>query len=335
MSLSPPPLPRLDCLAADERDIDGTIWRRVDNGHRARGKVLSPVWVHGALYCKLLDPTEIRWICHYCPFQAIPQGGGNTGNYLRHVRDHGLLSSKKDGAGKVVKEKVSKGVNALVTRVEKERFRMLLLRFIIECTQPYSIVEKQQFRDLLLYSQPSLNKLLVKSANTIKKWATGEFNLGREAVKQSIKRAKSQTHISFDIWTSPARTPILGICGHYLDQDMEMKHPLLALRHLPERHTGPLMAEVILKVLKEYEIVVGRVSIEKEVSTIKYDSKLGAFVADNADNNNTCVRALNQELHPDEDENGRRGRCFGHMVNIAAKAFIYGKKHEAFIKEAD
>ena len=53
------------------------------------------------------------------------------------------MSSKKDGAGKVVKEKVSKGVNALVTRVEKERFRMLLLRFIIECTQPYSIVEKQ------------------------------------------------------------------------------------------------------------------------------------------------------------------------------------------------
>ena len=106
-----------------------------------------------------------------------------TGNYLRHLRDHGLSLDKKDSAGKVVKEKVSKSVNALVIRVEAERFRMLLLRFIIECIQPYNIVEKHQFRDLLLCAQPSLNKLLIKSANTIKKWATNEFNLGREVIK--------------------------------------------------------------------------------------------------------------------------------------------------------
>ena len=56
--------------------------------------------------------------------------------------------------------------------------------------------------------------------------------------------------------------------------------------------------------------------------------KWGVCVADNANNNDTYVAALVRSLRPDEESTARRSRCFAHMVNLAAKAFIYGKCHE-------
>jgi hypothetical protein len=63
--------------------------------------------------------------------------------------------------------------------------------------------------------------------------------------------------------------------------------------------------------------------------------KWGVCVADNADNCDTCVAALVTRLRPGEPTTARRSRCFAHIVNLAAKAFIYGKKAEGFIAEAE
>jgi hypothetical protein len=121
------------------------------------------------------------------------------------------------------------------------------------------------------------------------------------------------------MWTSPSGIPILGVCAHFLTQQLELVHPLLALRYVEGHHTGQAIGEVLKAVMVEYGIVV----------------KWGVCVADNADNCNTCCRWLVGELRPDEPTTARRSRCFGHMVNIAAKAFIYGKGFETFIVEAE
>ena len=58
-------------------------------------------------------------------------------------------------------------------------------------------------------------------------------------------------------------------------------------------------------------------------------------MADNADNCNTCYKSLVRSLRPDEPETSRRGRCFGYIVNLAVKAFIYGKDAKGFITKAE
>ena len=63
--------------------------------------------------------------------------------------------------------------------------------------------------------------------------------------------------------------------------------------------------------------------------------KWGVCVADNAENNDTACRALVRDLRPGEPEGVRRARCFGHIINLTAKAFIYRKKAEGFITEAE
>jgi hypothetical protein len=54
---------------------------------------------------------------------------------------------------------------------------------------------------------------------------------------------------------------------------------------------------------------------------------------DNADSNDTCLEHLIREMVPnatDEDIDERRLRCWGHILNLVAKAFLFGTDADAF-----
>ena len=56
----------------------------------------------------------------------------------------------------------------------------------------------------------------------------------------------------------------------------------------------------------------------------------------NASSNDTCLRAIWRELRPDWNEwdiEERRIRCFGHVINLVAKSFLYGSDADAFETE--
>jgi hypothetical protein len=79
-------------------------------------------------------------------------------------------------------------------------------------------------------------------------------------------------------------------------------------------HHGEDISEAILPVLEEYKI----------------GPNLGVFVADNADSNDTAIRAMLQVLRPDLNIEDCRSRFLGHILNLAAKAFLFGKETSAF-----
>ena len=321
----PTPLPS---LRADERQIKGKLWRRIGYQSVYRNSAGSSVWLHGDIYARQTRPTDPpHWICDYCNSILKPQRSRSTTNFRRHLKDKHKIGfeSEADGVEEQgneeevdTAEEPPRQYSALYTTVNSERFRILLLRLFIYCQLPYSLIERQEFRDLLLYIQPSIDKYLI-TRNTIGNWIQDEFTKGQKVIQEIISQARSRIHISFDMWTSPPGTPILGICGHFLDHNLRLIHPLLALRYLRGHHTGAAMAEVIEAVMNEYGIA----------------DKWGVCVADNADNCDTCIAALVNSLRPGEELTARRSRCFGHIVNLAAKAFIYGKKAEGFILEAE
>ena len=70
-------------------------------------------------------------------------------------------------------------------------------------------------------------------------------------------------------------------------------------------------------------------------STLKiYDFKadnIGCFILDNAYNNDTCIRQLKKDFDwLKGEQRQRRLRCFGHIINLAAQAFLFGEKEEEF-----
>jgi hypothetical protein len=82
------------------------------------------------------------------------------------------------------------------------------------------------------------------------------------------------------------------------------------------------MAQILTTVVEEYQLA----------------ERLGFFTLDNADSNDTCLRILLRTLNPDAS-NGeleqRRLRCYGHIINLVAKSFLFGDSADAFEFEQD
>ena len=132
-----------------------------------------------------------------------------------------------------------------------------------------------------------------------------------------LAEAKSRIHISFDLWTSLNGFAICAVCAHFVSSDFRNHSVLLGMKRMKGTHHGEDITEVIIPVLQEYRILLN----------------LGVFVADNAESNDGAIRVTLSTLRPDLDATSRRSRCLGHIINLAAKAFLFGKDTEAF-KEA-
>ena len=92
------------------------------------------------------------------------------------------------------------------------------------------------------------------------------------------------------------------------------------MRRWKGAHSGENIAEAIAPVLLEMGIM----------------PKLGYFIADNDARNDTCIRAILRKHRPDiKDPGSRRVRCLGHIINLAAKAFLFGKDADAFEDSTD
>ena len=64
--------------------------------------------------------------------------------------------------------------------------------------------------------------------------------------------------------------------GHHFADNGDLCQSVLALRELDGQHTGENQSQLIMKVIEEYGIA----------------SKVGYFMMDNAENNETMIRSL-------------------------------------------
>ena len=72
----------------------------------------------------------------------------------------------------------------------------------------------------------------------------------------------------------------VGIVVHFIDAKYKLRTFLLSLPHISGRHTGVNQSELLKEII--YEFGIG--------------DKLGFFITDNADNNDTCIYDLAGEL---------------------------------------
>src|SRR5579871_1152334 len=115
-----------------------------------------------------------------------------------------------------------------------------------------------------------------------------------------------------DAWTSPSCISILGVAAHFIDKSGKRRTTILALRHLEGMHSGENMAGVLLQIFNEYGI----------------QNRIGYFMADNHEANDTCIDTLLQQLHlwmMAKQRKKHRLRCAGHIINLCAHAFHHGQ----------
>lgn len=190
---------------------------------------------------------------------------------------------------------------------------------MIQANIPFTTVESDNFRELISCLSPATKRYFC-TADTLRNWAIEEYESARLEMKQLLALSRSQIHISFDLWTSPNAIAMCAIVAHFIGSDYTCQSALLGMKKLKGTHSGENIAEVIIPVLEEYKI----------------SDRLGIFVADNIESNNIAIRYILSKLRPDiDDPNSRRGRCLGYIINLAAKAFIFGKDVEVFESTVD
>jgi hypothetical protein len=160
--------------------------------------------------------------------------------------------------------------------INPNQLKVLYMRFITACSLPFRLVECPEFQALLAYINDDINTWLPDTHETIRKWIIQQYEDQKEKVKQRIQSAKLRIHISCNLWTSPNSLAILGIIGHYVIEDGQLEHHILALKDINSEHNGSHLVAAILKVVNKWG----------------FASKLGYFVMDNAGNNNTIIRSL-------------------------------------------
>jgi hypothetical protein len=307
-----------------------------------RGGRESAVWSAGALYAHPDKPGVVRaWRCYQCK-ETILILDGRSSNPLKHLRQahkmdlqDGQLSlpvgeeSSQISAGEsgsVYQQASSQSsvakqatITSLILRPKIKEFRRDLLAWCIQRHIPFYTVDSPEFKKLMLTVNPTLEGYL-PGDDALRAWADEEFVVGKSKIKELLKQALSKTHISFDIWTSQYQSyAFLGVVAHFVwrrDGRLRTESVMLGLKRLRESHTGEYVAKILGDLILEYEVD---------------PSKLGVFMADNGSENDPAVYAVLSRFLPDlKDYSGRRGRCLAHIINLAAKDFLYGQNSEVF-----
>lgn len=215
----------------------------------------------------------------------------------------------------------SKVKDELRAAADKPTIAQAVLRLIVRHDLPLTFPTWPATNTLLYATNHMSTGALWSSSTTTANHLRQTFELKRRLVAEALANTVSKIHLTTDTWHSPNHIEFQAITAHWLGHDGKLKKALLALSEMLEGHTGILVADEVLKVLKDYGI----------------DPNLGYITTDNATCNDTLMRSLATKMKAEYDINydpkEYRLRCAGHVLNLSMQAFLFAADSEA-VEEA-
>ena len=215
----PPQLP----FNRQDRTINGKLWICVPHATNIRrGSKISRIWEHGGEYRDSQDlDGASSWICDLDNAIVSMKGRQGTSNASRHLLNkHGIRVKRtaSEISGDSDKEEDNESdtsqprqpqprqsqprqqeFRSLVTTVDIERFRGLLVKWVVQCQVPFSAVTHEQFKAILLCLQPHIERYLLRSSTTMTSWVRTAYEEARISLKSQLALSKSRIHFSFNI----------------------------------------------------------------------------------------------------------------------------------------
>jgi hypothetical protein len=271
-------------------------------------------------YCRQCHEVEKK----DCTLYVAKKG---TTPILEHWREaHGVDAAgnaiqKGDIAERLTKQKNKNILSELIWSIDFEFFKMLLIRWIVYCHLAFFMFENMYFLAVVHYLNSKI-AALIPGRKKIRAWIMEEFSRRKRLLRREFRKARSNIHLSFDLWSSPNCMAVIAINAHWIDSTGRRRTTLLALKEIIGSHSGEAQAAVILRVIKDYKI----------------GKRVGFFMLDNATSNDTAVDIILSKLYPNmtpKQRLRRRLRCLGHVVNLAAQTFILGKDAEKTLTDLE
>jgi hypothetical protein len=296
----------------------------------------SWVWEYGF---DIEKDSERRWVCRLCIERNRPKPGNvvaiGTQNAERHLWDHHKIqdpSGKRSAPASRKKpsteyQTITKAfnldlnapreqaiANPLIKSFDRNVFQRLVAEWVVESHLSFREPENKRLRAIFEY----LNPFVVSTDahvghDTVRKRAVAEFEKHKGKVIEALRNAPGLIHISFDGWRSRNKHALYGVACFFRNEDGKARKLILGVPELTVRHFGANIGHEIIEILESYEIS---------------EEKIGYFTLDNAQNNDTAMDTIGERFKFHGKE--RRGRCFGHVINLVVKAILFGKDADAF-----
>lgn len=288
---------------------------------RTRDKSPSHILVIEHFWTTDLDNTWCRQggppkkdrllICKHCSWPSRDSARyGSTSNLLVHLQNKHRI---KSGADSIFLPAVEGSLDRFLESPRKKTdVEEMLVRWVIQTRQPFTVVEHPAFRALIEATGATLP---IKTADTLFNRIKEEFYSRRASVKEVLARSSQTLALSLDVWTSENQIPIMGIIGYWISPEFDKRDELLEFAEINGPHSGENLADVVLKMLDELDIA----------------PKLLIITGDNAVNNGTLCDSLHDQLlkrYNNDDDRFRirplmrfRGRqsfipCLAHILNL-------------------
>ncbi|KAJ0129553.1 54S ribosomal protein L4, partial [Fusarium oxysporum f. sp. albedinis] len=292
----------------------------------------SHVWKYGLRYIRDSDKKEVYY-CHECAAGKHKQelfiinGTSGVRNHLeqKHQIDpqSGIKKPSRTRKSVLEQQRSAAATNTFFWKDSIEKFKELLVRWIVYCHIAFFQFENQYFRELLFFLNPALLSHLPKAAKTIRSWVMDAFRSKKQRLREDLRQARSRISISFDLWTSPNPYAVLGVIAMWIDTAGKRQTTVLGIRRVYGEHTGENIGSAILELLREYDVG---------------GDQIGYFMLDNASSNDTAVEFILKELCPwmtPKQRRHRRLRCLGHIINLCCQAFLMGRDCERYLAKLE
>ncbi|TVY73962.1 putative AC transposase [Fusarium oxysporum f. sp. cubense] len=269
------------------------------------------------------------WCCRLCDNKGAPRffNAQSTSSASAHLfKAHGITETFEAGSSgdssvidlqRNASKKRPASSSFLLPRAKMARIRELSVGYIVDSNLPFTTFESTYLQELFRQLDSDLYAQVPWGRTATKKDLEDILVSKKAAVKEELENAVTQIHLSFDLWTSPNRLAFISIFGHFIDRRHSYQSRLLAFKRQIGSHAGENIAYTIRNVVRDWGI----------------DCKLGVSICDNAASNDVCLRNLYTSLDASitrADTEARRMRCFGHILNLVAQAFLYGDDAASF-----
>ena len=105
-----------------------------------------------------------------------------------------------------------------------------------------------------------------------------------------------------------------GVAAYFIEHQKHIQTILFTLRRIIGAYRGKQIAKIIIKVILEFG----------------FRKRLSIYINNNAKSNDTIQKTVLNILHLDRDLKASHSHYLGHIINLATKAFIFGKNIATF-----
>lgn len=184
-----------------------------------------------------------------------------------------------------------------------------LLKTITCLRLPFQTVENPVFQRLLNLVNSGTGVLELPSAKTLRRRLRNAVTIQQESQLQDLPE-DAKVSLALDCWTSPFQQAFMAITVYFIDKDWNYREMLLGFEPLHGPHTGNNLSDVLHQLLKERGLL----------------DRIFSVTTDNASNNETLVRALQEKLISTGVIGSResivRVPCMAHVIQLCLKQLL-------------